>query len=72
LPFAIAERVLDEFRAMARSRNSGGVSAKEIIYLAICGVVAVAIYFAWQYFGFSNSHLKPEHESEPTESLNDH
>jgi len=72
LPFAIAERVLDEFRAMARSRNSGGVSAKEIIYLAICGVVAVAIYFVWQYFGFSNSHLKPGHETEPTESLNDH
>jgi hypothetical protein len=72
LPFAIAERVLDEFRAMARSRNSGSANAKELIYLAICGVVAVAIYFVWQYFGFSNSHLTPGHETEPTESLNDH
>jgi len=57
---------------MAKSRNSGSVSAKELIYLAICGVVAVVIYFVWQYVGFSNSHLKAGHETEPTESLNDH
>jgi hypothetical protein len=57
---------------MAKSRNSGSLSAKELIYLALCGVVAVAIYFVWQYFGFSNSHLKAGHEIEPTESLNDH
>jgi hypothetical protein len=52
--------------------DSGSVSAKELVYLLICGLVAVAVYFAWQYFGFSNSHLRPGHESEPTESLNDH
>src|SRR5258707_15075616 len=62
----------NEFRAMARSRNSGRVSAKELFYLAVWGVVAVAIYFVWQYFGFSNSHLKPWHETEPSQSLNDH
>jgi hypothetical protein len=57
---------------MANSGESGTVGVKELVYLAICGVAAVAIYFAWQYFGFSDSHLKPGHESEPTESLNDH
>jgi hypothetical protein len=57
---------------MAKSRNSASVSAKELLYLALCGAVAVAIYFVWQHFGFSNSHLKPGHETDPTESLNDH
>ena len=57
---------------MASSGESGNVGVKELVYLAICGLAAAAIYFAWQYFGFSNSHLKPGQESEATESLNDH
>jgi hypothetical protein len=57
---------------MATLGESGKVSATELVYLVLCGLVAVAIYFAWQYFGFSNSHLGPGHENEPTETLNDH
>jgi hypothetical protein len=57
---------------MATLGESGKVSATELVYLVLCGLVAVAIYFAWQYFGFSNSHLAPGHENEPTETLNDH
>jgi hypothetical protein len=57
---------------MPKSLHSGNVSAKELIYLAVCGVVAVTIYFVWQYFGLSNAHLKPGHETEPSETLNDH
>jgi hypothetical protein len=57
---------------IVNSGASGSVGVKELVYLAICGLVAVAIYFAWQYLGLSNSHLKPGHEQEPTESLNDH
>lgn len=52
--------------------ESGGVSAKELMYLAMCGLAAIAIYFAWQYFGLSHSHLQPGHESDPSETLNDH
>ena len=58
--------------AMANSGKSGNVGLKELVYLALCGLAAIAIYFAWQYLGLSNSHLKPGEESEPTESLNDH
>jgi hypothetical protein len=57
---------------MAKSGNSGNVHLKELIYLTVCGLVAVAIYFVWQALGLSNSHAKPGHELEPTESLNDH
>jgi hypothetical protein len=57
---------------MAKSDESGNVRFKELAYLAICGFVAVAIYFVWQALGLSNSHVKPGHELEPTESLNDH
>ena len=70
--FPIAKRVLGKFRAMAKSGNSGNVHLKELVYLAICGLVAVAIYFVWQALGLSSSHVKPGHELEPTESLNDH
>ena len=68
--FAISKRA--DASDMANLSESGNVGAKELIYLAVCGLAAVAIYFAWQYLGFSNSHLKPGHEAEPTESLNDH
>ena len=57
---------------MARSGNSGNIRIKELIYLAICGLAAVAIYFVWQALNLSNSHVKPGYELEPTESLNDH
>jgi hypothetical protein len=57
---------------MAKLDNSGNVRIKELIYLAICGLAAVAIYFVWQALNLSNSHLKPGQESDPTESLNDH
>jgi hypothetical protein len=57
---------------MAKSDKSGNVRIKELIYLAICGLAAIAIYFVWQALNLSNSHVKPGHELEPTESLNDH
>ena len=61
------KRLMDAF-----TDDSGSVSLKELLYLAVCGLFAIVIYFAWQYFGLSHSHLKPGHESDPTESLNDH
>jgi hypothetical protein len=57
---------------MAKSGNSGNIRIKELIYLAICGLAAIAIYFVWQALNLSNSHVKSGHELEPTESLNDH
>jgi hypothetical protein len=57
---------------MAKSGKSGTVRIRDLVFLAICGLVAIAIYFVWQALGLSNSHLKPGHELEPTESLNDH
>jgi hypothetical protein len=57
---------------MAKSDKSGNVRVRELIYLAICGLAAIAIYFVWQALNLSNSHVKPGHELEPTESLNDH
>jgi hypothetical protein len=57
---------------MAKSGNSGNIRIRELAYLAICGLAAIAIYFVWHSLGLSNSHLKAGHESEPTESLNDH
>jgi hypothetical protein len=57
---------------MAKSGKSGTVRIRDLVFLAICGLVAIAIYFGWQALGLSNSHLKPGHELEPTESLNDH
>ena len=69
--FAILERGLDEFR-VAKSDNSGNIRIKELIYLAICGLAAIAIYFVWQALSLSNSHVKAGHQLDPTESLNDH
>jgi hypothetical protein len=60
------------FRTMAKSGESGNARIRDLIFLAICGLVAIAIYFVWQALGLSNSHAKPGHELEPTESLNDH
>ena len=57
---------------MAKSGERGNVRIRELFFLAVCGLVAVAVYFVWQYLGLSNSHAKPGHELEPTESLNDH
>ena len=57
---------------MAKSGNSGNIHIRELIYLAICGLAAIAIYFVWQALNLSNSHVKSGHELEPTESLNDH
>jgi hypothetical protein len=57
---------------VAKPGNSGNIRIKELIYLAICGLAAIAIYLVWQAFSLSNSHVKPGHELEPTESLNDH
>jgi hypothetical protein len=57
---------------VAKSGNSGNIRIKELIYLAICGLAAIAIYFVWQALNLSNSHVKSGHELEPTESLNDH
>jgi hypothetical protein len=57
---------------MAKSDESGNVRVKDLVYLAACGLAAVAIYLVWQALGFSNSHVRPGHELEPTESLNDH
>ncbi|MBV8276290.1 MAG: hypothetical protein JO170_13670 [Verrucomicrobia bacterium] len=57
---------------MAKSGNSGNTRIREVIYLAICGLTAIAIYFVWQSLNLSNSHVKPGHESDSTESLNDH
>jgi hypothetical protein len=57
---------------MAKSGESANARIKELVFLAICGFVAIAIYLVWQALGLSNSHLKPGHELEPTESLNDH
>jgi hypothetical protein len=57
---------------MAKSGESGNVRIRDLVFLAICGLVAIAIYLVWQALGLSNSHLKPGHELEPTESLNDH
>jgi hypothetical protein len=68
---AILERGLDKFR-VAKSDNSGNIRIKELIYLAICGLAAIAIYFVWQALSLSNSHVKAGHELDPTESLNDH
>ena len=57
---------------MAKSDNSGNNRIKELIYLAISGLVAIGLYLAWQFLGLSNSHVKTGHELDPTESLNDH
>jgi hypothetical protein len=57
---------------MAKSGNSGNIRVRELVYLAICGLAAIVIYFVWQTLGLSNSHLKSGHESDPTETLNDH
>jgi hypothetical protein len=57
---------------VAKSGNSGNIRIRELIYLAICGLVAIALYLAWQSLGLSNSHVKPGHELDPTETLNDH
>jgi len=57
---------------MAKSGNSGNIRIRELIYLAICGLAAIALYFVWQALNLSNSHVKPGHELEDTESLNDH
>jgi hypothetical protein len=57
---------------VAKSGNSGNVRIKELIYLAICGLAAIVIYFVWQALSLSNSHAKAGHELDPTESLNDH
>jgi hypothetical protein len=57
---------------VAKAANSGNTRIKELIYLAICGIAAVVIYWAWQTFSLSNSHVKPGHELDPSESLNDH
>jgi|GEM_PF-5796450 hypothetical protein len=57
---------------MARFNETGNVRVKDLLYLAACGLVAIAIYLVWQALGFSNSHVKPGHELESTESLNDH
>jgi hypothetical protein len=70
--FAIRHKLDASPAAMANSGEAGTVGVKELVYLTICGLLAVAIYVAWQYLGLSNSHLKPGHDSEPAESLNDH
>jgi hypothetical protein len=57
---------------VTKSGNSGNVRIKELIYLAISGLVAIGLYLAWQFLGLSNSHVKAGHELDPTESLNDH
>jgi hypothetical protein len=57
---------------VAKSGNSGNIRIKELIYLVVCGLAAVALYFVWQALNLSNSHVKPGQELEPTESLNDH
>ena len=57
---------------MAKSGNSGNIRIRELIYLAICGLAAIALYFVWQALNLSNSHVEPGHELEDTESLNDH
>jgi hypothetical protein len=57
---------------MAKSGDSGNIRVKELVYLAICGLVAVALYLVWHSLGLSNSHVKPGHELERTETLNDH
>jgi hypothetical protein len=57
---------------MTESGSSGNIRIRELIYLAICGLAAIVIYFVWQALNLSNSHVRPGHELEPTESLNDH
>jgi hypothetical protein len=57
---------------MAKLHESGNVRVKDLVYLAACGLVAIAIYLVWQALGLSNSHVKPGHETDATESLNDH
>jgi hypothetical protein len=57
---------------MAKSGNSGNIRIKELIYLAVCGLAALAIYFVWQALSLSNSHVKSGDELDSTESLNDH
>jgi protein-S-isoprenylcysteine O-methyltransferase Ste14 len=47
-------------------------SLRELIYLVLCGVAAVAAYFAWRYMGLSHSHAKAEQVLKGSESLNDH
>jgi hypothetical protein len=47
LLFAFLERGLDKFR-VAKPGNSGNVRIRELIYLAICGLVAIGLYLAWQ------------------------
>jgi hypothetical protein len=47
-------------------------SLKELIYLVLCGIAAVAAYFAWRHVGLSHSHAKAEHVLDGNESLNDH
>ena len=63
---------IGEVSPVAKSDNSGNTRIKELIYLAICGLTAIAIYFVWQVLSLSNSHVKAGHELDPTESLNDH
>ena len=57
---------------MAKLGNSRNIRIRELIYLAICGLAAIAIYFVWQSLNLSNSHVKPGQELDSTESLNDH
>jgi hypothetical protein len=57
---------------MTESGSSGNIRIRELIYLAICGLAAIVIYFVWQALNLSNSHVRAGHELEPTESLNDH
>ena len=57
---------------VAKSGNSGNIRIRDLIYLAICGLAAIALYLVWQALSLSNSHVKPGYELEPTESLNDH
>ena len=57
---------------MAKSGSSGNIHLRELFYLAIGGLAAIAIYFVWHTLGLSNSHLQPGHESDATETLNDH
>jgi hypothetical protein len=66
----------DELQAspadMPKLDESGNVRVKDLVYLAACGLVAIAIYLVWQALGLSNSHVKPGHETDSSESLNDH
>jgi len=72
LLFAIAKTSIRRVLHMAKPGSSGNTRIREVIYLAICGLAAIAIYFVWQSLNLSNAHVKPGHESDSTESLNDH